>query len=570
MKYIFTVLILFSCLNINAQITVNASDMPNVGDTIRKSITTVGQGYDFSLTGNDFIWDYANLSSLSQDVDSFISVGSTSLIYQIAFNNPFDPNRRATIALPTDDITLIPGVPLTDIIDFYKESNSKYSRVGMGITIAGIPFALKYDTPELLYNFPLTIGDIDSTVSSFDLSIPTLGFLTTTKKRVNEVDGWGTLTTPFGTHQVIRVKSTITENDSVYVDSLGIGLPVTRNITEYAWLGDNFGIPLLQVVQEGLVTTIRYIDNFNVPPFDINLGFPQLICEGEQGVIKADVSGGCPPYSFLWSTGSTVDSIIVSPPSTAIYSLTVSDACNDTLTANAVIIVSPAPNVDLGNDTTINTGDTLVLNAGAGMMNSYLWSDGSTAQSITVDTAGVYWVEVTNIAGCSASDTIFVTFSSGGTTITGTVTYDNSVSTKLAGVKVFLLDSSSHVVDSAFSDVGGGYEFFNVANGSYMLETAYSYPWGGVNSTDALAIMQHFTGIYNLTGLRLEAADVDISNYINSVDALYVAQRFVLLINSFPAGDWVFEKPTVTVNGSPVVMDIKGLCVGDVDGSYVP
>ncbi len=571
MKSILTTSLLFLCLSLQAQITIDASDMPNVGDTIRKSITTIGMGYNFSQTGNDFIWDYSNLSSLTQDIDSFISVSSTSLVYQIAFNNPFDPNHRATIALPTDDINLIPGVPLTDITDFYKETSSKYSRVGMGITIAGIPIAMKYDIPELLYNLPLTVGNVDSTLSAFNLSIPSMGFISTSKKRVNTVDGWGTLTTPFGTHPVIRVKSTIIENDSIYVDSLGMGIPIIRTITEYNWLGDNFGIPLLQVVQEGLVTTIRYIDTLKAPPFIINLGFPQMICEGETAVIKANVSGGCPPFDFIWSNGSTMDSIVVNPSSTTVYTITVSDACNDTLTANAVIIVSPLPNINLGNDTTINQGDTLVLDAGQGVGNSYLWSDGSTDRTLKVYSTGIYWVEVENIAACSASDTIVVLLDTSGSNISGVITYDNALSTPLSGVKVYLTDNLLHIVDSVFTNINGYYSFTNVLLGTYTLECHSDNPWGGVNSTDALFIMQHFTGINILSGLRLLAADVNLSSYVNAVDALYAAQRFVQLINSFPAGDWVFESPSVIVDGTgPVIVNIKGICVGDVDGSYVP
>ncbi len=572
MKHILIIVLLSLSMGINAQITIDANDMPNVGDTIRKSITTFGAGYNFSQTGNDFVWDYSNLSLLTQDVDSFISVGSTPFIYQIAFNNPFDPAHRATIALPTDDFNFIPGFELTDIIDYYKETSSKYVKVGMGITIIGIPISMKYDIPELLYNFPLTVGNVDSTTSSFNLQIPLLGFYSTTIKRINEVDGWGTLTTPFGTHPVIRVKSTILQTDSIYIDSLGFGLPINRTMTEYKWLGNNFGIPLLKVTVEGILTTIEYIDNSFVPPFALNLGLPKLICEGDTTVIKANVSGGCPPYSFLWNTGSTVDSIIVHPLATTTYTVTVIDACNDTLDTDVMVIINPTPVVDLGNDTTIYPADTLVLDAGGGLLNTYLWSDGSQGQTLIVDTAGTYWVEVTNFSGCTASDTIIVSIGvPPANNIYGTITYDNAFSTPLAGVKVLLLNNALQKVDSVNSDSIGNYQFQNVVPGTYTIVVQSDHPWGGVNATDALFIMQHFTGLNILLGLRLIAADVDLSNYINSVDALYAAQRFVLLINSFPAGDWIFESPSVTVDGSgPVVVDILGLCVGDTDGSFIP
>ena len=38
----------------------------------------------------------------------------------------------------------------------------------------------------------------------------------------------------------------------------------------------------------------------------------------------------------------------------------------------------------------------------------YTWSTGATTQTLPVNTPGTYWVEVVNMAGCTASDTIYV------------------------------------------------------------------------------------------------------------------------------------------------------------------
>lgn len=63
--------------------------------------------------------------------------------------------------------------------------------------------------------------------------------------------------------------------------------------------------------------------------------------------------------------------------------------------------------VDLGNDTTICVDEILTLDAGTG--NSFVWSTGEFTQTIDVDTAGTYWVEVTNATGCTDFDDIEVT-----------------------------------------------------------------------------------------------------------------------------------------------------------------
>lgn len=79
-------------------------------------------------------------------------------------------------------------------------------------------------------------------------------------------------------------------------------------------------------------------------------------------------------------------------------------AFSDTTTVDIVTL-----SVDLGNDTTICTGNTLTLdaaNAGAGL--TYTWNTNATTQTIDVNTAGQYWVELAAANGCIGSDTINV------------------------------------------------------------------------------------------------------------------------------------------------------------------
>ncbi len=63
--------------------------------------------------------------------------------------------------------------------------------------------------------------------------------------------------------------------------------------------------------------------------------------------------------------------------------------------------------VDIGNDTTICVDEILTLDAGAGQ--SWVWNTGDSTQTIDVDTAGTYWVEVTSTTGCTGFSDIEVT-----------------------------------------------------------------------------------------------------------------------------------------------------------------
>ncbi|HRI40484.1 MAG TPA: T9SS type A sorting domain-containing protein, partial [Bacteroidia bacterium] len=65
------------------------------------------------------------------------------------------------------------------------------------------------------------------------------------------------------TYNALRVVSTIVEQDSVYIDSLGFGLNLPAVTTvEYKWLANGEGIPVLQIntTATGTVTQIRYKD----------------------------------------------------------------------------------------------------------------------------------------------------------------------------------------------------------------------------------------------------------------------------------------------------------------------
>jgi gliding motility-associated-like protein len=71
------------------------------------------------------------------------------------------------------------------------------------------------------------------------------------------------------------------------------------------------------------------------------------------------------------------------------------------------IMVLPKPEVSLGKDTTICPNSSATFDAKEGYT-SYLWNNNETTQTITADTTGMYWVEVTNTNNCKDRDTILL------------------------------------------------------------------------------------------------------------------------------------------------------------------
>jgi hypothetical protein len=97
-----------------------------------------------------------------------------------------------------------------------------------------------------------------------------------------------------------------------------------------------------------------------------------------------------------------------------------------------------------------------------------------------------------------------------------------------------------------------------------------SDPWAGVNSTDALLVLNHFSQTNLLTGLKLKAADVNASKSVNATDALFIMRRYSGVIGSFPAGDFYTKADSIAITGSQVTSDYRMIWFGDVNGSYAP
>ncbi len=258
-----------------------------------------------------------------------------------------------------------------------------------------------------------------------------------------------------------------------------------------------------------------------------------------------------------------------------VIALNPQSGCTSDMIGSADVIVNPLPVADAGADVSILLGTTVDLNGsatGGTPGYTYMWTPGgATTATVNVGPAATttYTLGVTDSKGCYDSDDVLLTVYAN--TISGVVTYDNAAQSPLSNVDVYLNDDSKTLVASATTDANGAYTFPPVPNGTYTITAATNKPWGGVNSTDALVIMQHFILLDTLEGLRLAAADVDATGYVNTTDAFNVAQRFAQLITSFVSGDWIFEESLVTLNEDNFVsVDFLGLCYGDVNGSHIP
>lgn len=275
MKKIYTLTIILMLLGIitRAQITITSDDMVQPADTIRSSVSFDFIQYDFTETGENHHWDFSGLSPFSQRIDSFVTVQETPVFFWPFFL------KSANVVLEINDFEEIHELGDGEGWQFFNNTTSSFSDVGYGLILQEIPLPLKYDDPDVLYSFPLNYGDTDEGQAGLEFSFPDLGYISIERERQTEVDGWGTLETPFGNFEVLRLKSVVNEFDSIYIDSLSQGFPIYRNYTEYKWMGKEAGLPLLYVIDDDVFgASIIYQDSVR----DLSVSVPELVAENNQ------------------------------------------------------------------------------------------------------------------------------------------------------------------------------------------------------------------------------------------------------------------------------------------------
>jgi gliding motility-associated-like protein len=132
-----------------------------------------------------------------------------------------------------------------------------------------------------------------------------------------------------------------------------------------------------------------------------------ITCTNAIGVINPNAASGMPPYTYIWSSGSTTDSINTITAG-VLYTVTVTDnnLCTATATdsvANQIIIVGLTDNIREVSCYGYNDGQ-IALNVTPPGTYTYTWSNGDNTDTIThLPPATNYSVTVTDPQGCSAT-----------------------------------------------------------------------------------------------------------------------------------------------------------------------
>lgn len=281
----------------------------------------------------------------------------------------------------------------------------------------------------------------------------------------------------------------------------------------------------------------------------VNLTIYPATCGEENGAITTNVSGGVPPFTYQWSNGQTTTGIVNLAPGT--YSVTVTDAINNTATATGIVIGYPPitiSSVVVVEATCGNTDGYAIVNVVGNPNNfTFEWSpnvihsNGPMADSLSSGTYSVTITDTSQPVLCTLVETFTVgnvdgpqttlvttgsvcgedngsaTFDEPGFDYTwspdlGTPNAEGNIRTDLPAGTYFVTitdpadpgcDNVETVVIEEIPSITAGYTINNlpdcgIANGSVTITASggsgnYTYSWGNATMNDLAA------GVYSVT-----------------------------------------------------------------------
>jgi gliding motility-associated-like protein len=228
----------------------------------------------------------------------------------------------------------------------------------------------------------------------------------------------GQVTHVSGTLMVGGVNTTVTSSGIVDVNTIYCP-STTPYFIGYNWSMDSsgYGSYTFNFTPAVCAATLNFSGVSNVSP---HVEEVRIKVNGVQYAIPVTgTPNGCDPMAVLTMTGSVggcigcsvsgwngttitgpissltvLDTVILGQPAGSLFSLFICESAGNS--------------INLGNDTTLCQGETLMVNATTENA-TYLWQDNSTNPTFLITESGTYWVNVT-VNNCSTTDTLKVLY----------------------------------------------------------------------------------------------------------------------------------------------------------------
>lgn len=253
------------------------------------------------------------------------------------------------------------------------------------------------------------------------------------------------------------------------------------------------------------------VNVYSVPAMTVTSASSTSICQGESVTLQA--GGGF--SSYAWSNGATNQNLIATTAGSYSVTGTTSDGCTATSAAQTVTVNAvPTATITNAGSSVLCSGGSATLSAPSGM-SSYLWSDGSTSQSLSVTSTGNYSVTVTNANGCSATSPTTVISSS---QITAPTVTSNGALEFCDGGTVSLA-------------VPAGYSSFMWNNGS------------GFSQITATTSGDYYTQVMNADGCSVYSDTVTVTVFPTppTPSISYTANDTLMISSELTGNQWYFN-----------------------------
>lgn len=318
-KLIFLFCILLA-VGVYAQPTIGSTNMPQNGDTLRYSIALPSPAVlmSYNATGANQNWLFNTLQPNRQVLADYIASSQT----------PYNVSNR-TAELITDTLNL-GAASVYDVYDFYNNSSAEFALDYRGFSFPNpVPIgpptltqSVQFNDKDEIYQFPLNYLDRDSSTFDFQYTNNLAGlYIRTSGYRINEVEAWGNITTPYGTFVCIKVKTDIVSYDTASFGTTNFG--INSHQREYKWLSPQLRFPVANLIGNVvggvfIPQTIEYRDSvrlslssifapvalFNADTTGVNLGDTVQFNNNSVSLAPATYQWSISPSSHTYVNGT--------------------------------------------------------------------------------------------------------------------------------------------------------------------------------------------------------------------------------------------------------------------------
>lgn len=233
-KVLFITLVFISPYISEGQIVLDQTDLPNIGDMqiMLQVDSAQGAGLSPGASGANIIWNFSSFTS-GGGIDTFLYENPSATPYGSSF--------------PSANITAKKWEPSENCYgyDYFIKGSSGMNLLGFGAC---------WNTPPEIFisgnylSFPLLTysNSVNHSGHAVFDSISPNTYNVFYFTEISTADAWGSITTPAGTVNVIRIYTTETAYDSSYVSGVGTQNNVTTGYY-YRWYAKDLGWPVLEI-----------------------------------------------------------------------------------------------------------------------------------------------------------------------------------------------------------------------------------------------------------------------------------------------------------------------------------